>query len=61
MGRDEPGVAAGFGLSGDKEKDPLMQGGPLKVSAPMFPECVPSSASISCCGCVVESGFAVLR
>jgi len=30
----------GFGLSGDKEKDPLMQGGSLKVSAPMFPECV---------------------
>ena len=33
-------VVAGFGLSGDKEKDLLMQGAPLKVSAAMFPEYV---------------------
>ncbi|MEW5978299.1 MAG: sugar ABC transporter substrate-binding protein [Acidobacteriota bacterium] len=33
-------LVAGFGLSGDKEKDLLVQGGPLKVSAAMFPEYV---------------------
>ena len=40
-GLDPKGVVvAGFGLFGDKEKDLLMQGGLLKISAAMFPEYV---------------------